>query len=253
MAGVAIAGNPGAKLQKVEPYFDPATGWGRRETWAGPKAAIDAKAAEIGLAGIKFTTSQKGPHKALVCDIPGVPDGGQTGEDIADTYEFVAEWAQESIFANPKVIAAAGTAETLVNWRYQIEKALSAKPPTALSGSPAAMLQALYWLRARGVESFELRRIVFRRTRTLPVNHPSTVKMDFLEDIWTTAQLISDFDIPQEIADQFPANPAITPVGTIWGWKYRQDSSQILYGIGGKKTEIKEWMFAAWPVDLYDV
>lgn len=257
MAGTAQTGNPRAFLQKVEYYFDPATGPGRRETWVGSTAAIDAKAAEIQAAGLKYTQSQKGPSKSLVCDVPS-QSGATSDQEIADTYEFDAEFAQESVYANPKLLAAATTTETLADWKYLIEKALSAKPPTGLitpssPTPPDPAMQAIYDLRARGVETFEPRRLVFRRTRTLPLNHASKVIMTAIEHIWTTVALISDFAIPAPIAAEFPADPTTTPVGCIWGWKYRKDTSQILWGIAGKKTEIKEWVFGALPTIMYDV
>ena len=258
MPNVAIAGNLKAILQAEEPYFDPGEGWQNQQTWIGTKDAIYAKASEMAAAGFKVRVTQKGPKYTAVCNIPTVT--GATGEQQAlDQYELDAEWAQDSIYANPRVVEASNNSTYKVaTWRSRIEKALKTDPPTSLTFTlndtdlEIAAMQALYYLAALKVEAFETRRYVLRRRRTIPATYSQPVSLDPFEKIYRTATLISGFNIPALIAGQLPADPPFTPQGTVWGWKARTDASQFIPALN-KKEEVKEWVFAAWASYLYQI
>jgi hypothetical protein len=66
--------------------------------------------------------------------------------------------------------------------------------------------------------------------------------------------LISVFGLPAKIQSQLPANPsaADTPATADWGWWMRTDRSEQIPALN-KLEEIKEWVFAAWEIGIFNV
>jgi len=250
MSHIAIAGNPGAIREKQDYIFDPQTGWSLQEIWNGTQNAIQGLANSFSLAGLRVSTSHRGP--SWTCRVV-FGDQNQGQEIPQDHWGFVAEYAQEDIRANPKVLELAATAETLALWIKDIDAALKAGTP--LSGTVDPGQQVIYNMKARGIETFETKRICLRRRRIISVRYVAQVAVTAIEKVYTTAALVSatrGFAIPSIIASRLPADPPFTPVDCTWSWKERADESDIILNLN-KAEECKDFVFAAWNNYLYNV
>lgn len=116
-------------------------------------------------------------------------------------------------------------------------------------------LYAIYSQMLMGLESWEVRRVVLSRRRTCSANYALRHVVDGVEKVYTTAALITTFDLPNtagEIGTRLPANPTTTPPGTAWAWKIRRQDSQQLRGTG-RIEEVIDWVFAAWSLSTHQL
>jgi hypothetical protein len=225
--------------------FDPARGVEVVITFQGEQAAIESDAATVKANG--------GTADSYFYADPGIyrmdvvyPD---TADEANDVWERVSEFVQEDLRSNPNVIAAAGTSDTLNLWFKDINAAVA--DGTGLSGV-SSQEQLLFDYVSRGQTSHEVRRIVLRRRRTIPIGFTTPRTPTAVESIYTTAALVLNFDIPPAVQAILPADPGSAPSGTTWAWKVRVDSS-VLIPYERKTEEVMEWTFAAWSTLTYDL
>jgi hypothetical protein len=250
---MATVGNNGIVLVGREIDWDPKEGPGVTEIYEGEEAALTTQAVQWFKAGYRARVD---PHQGPIYRMRVFfPDGRDNRQVFTETWERTTEWAQLDIRNNPKVIkAAGGSSVTLALWVKDIKKALA--DGQQLSGTVDPGQEKLYTLYARGAEVYEVKRFVLRRRRVFPPKLASTVKLDVVEKIYTTAKLIVGWAVPALIVQQLPVDPAAadTPSDTAWGWRPRVDNSVTTLGRNANKTEeVLDFVFAAWSTLLYDI
>lgn len=250
-----------ASLVSDEREFDPQLGHLQVQVWEGTKAAILVKEAELEAAQWKLTRRKRNGNSPVYSIEASKPLDTPT-----DRWKIVTEMVQLDIRQNPKVIAAAVSADTLALWVQAIEAALAAglslpdyyTQVRGLTGTDAPIIsdeeQELYNLMAMGVTSYEVHRPVLTRSRIIAPDYPEPFLVEAVTAIYTTTGLIACFNPPQEIISRLPADlPSyLTPLDCVWGWKLRQQESDFLLSVN-RVEEQHSWVFAAWPLLLYDV
>jgi len=241
---ISIGNNSVREIAGGEHDFDPAIGYTNVRLYEGDEESLVSMAAGFNSKGWKSTVyHHAGPVHRMRVQIAKVPLSEI--ETPVDTFGWDTELAQESIFSNPQVLAAAGSDDEIARWKASYKEPLKeSKLPSTLTTFSAEQLE-LYTLLLRGQEAVEVERLVLRRTRTFTLRYPQPIRLTSVPEIYTSSALISAFDIPGSVAAQFPATPGTTPQYTVWGWKKRRDSSNILVA-QGRVEENKDWVFAAW-------
>jgi len=248
--GIIRIGNNGVRPVGSRTRFDPATGVEEVLVYEGEEDALRTEASNVMLSGLGKAEVYPHDGPSYRMDVV-LPDDPATA---ADNWERVTEFVQEDFRENPKVISIVGTSATLALWVFQIKQALAGgQALTAVVPAPPASQQLLYDEMARGVTSHELRRIVLRRRRTIPIGWTSPRVPTAVEQIFTTGAMVRIFGIPPGVQAILPATPGFTPSGRDWGWKVRQDDS-VLVPSTRKTQEVMQWTFAAWSTSLlYDL
>lgn len=249
--GVINIGNTGVReITGGEHDFDPSLGYVFTRVYEGDEDSLISMGAGFQLKGWKANVfHHAGPVWRLRVSIPKVPLNQI--ETPIDTWGWDTELAQESIFSNPRVIASTGLTgaaadDLLAQWKKDFKSKLKENDLPSTTGFSDRKLE-LYTLLQRGQEAVEVERLVLRRRRTFTLLFPAPIQLNSIPRIYTSTQLIHDFDIPSKIQAQFPATPgpSETPQYTTWGWKKRRDSSEILIA-SGRVEETKDFLFAAW-------
>lgn len=136
--------------------------------------------------------------------------------------------------------------------------------PTATQESgytQSVMAAEIYRYLIKNQKSYETRRPVLIRTRTISTKYPQQFSMPASEKIYKTDTLISHYSIPRIIALRLPgytlaspSNPEPTevPTGYIWAWKERRWQSSIVVA-QNKVEETTEWLYAAWSKLTYEL
>jgi hypothetical protein len=259
----------------LDPRYGPAT----REVWAGRRSDLLGLATVYQLSGFRVEYSD---HEGIAQLIVTLPQGNDpsVSEVPADTWEIITEMDQQSIWNNKRVFSqAVDGVPTIAYWRKRIQNALvgnfqqagtdpaefeqynegSRDPltPTEAGFSrtgPEPFLAKLYEKFLRGQDSFEFRRLTLRLTRVISATFAGRAVLDPIEKIYTTLKLQTTFGVPNTVFNLLPADPpaSLTPPDTAWSWKLRQDGFQIVLSTN-KVQETKDWVFAAWDTDLYEL
>jgi hypothetical protein len=239
-------------MESSEFILDEATGSQRVDVWVGMKG--DVETFMFGLAvleGVRAVSRRRaGPVYEAVVTWAGVNDGEV--EPAVDKWGLRTEFAQEDIRGSPNIIALAGGDDALAAFWYRDNKEAlkeGEEPEGNPDVDPGQM--KLWRLMARGAEAYETKRHVLRRTRVIPVNHATPAEVNAVEVIYTTAQLVARYGVPQGFARKLPPNPDITPEDTMWGWRERTNDSEFDWSTG-KVMETYEWLFAPWSTVLYN-
>jgi hypothetical protein len=255
-------GNNSARIIGTDTVFDPNLGEQLVEIWEGTEIALatEARTRILPFGGKAKISQVDGPIYKMTVTWGDPPANAGEPEVPVERWERVTEYVQEDLRNNPRVIAAASTAETLNRWVNAIKAALkanqtltqyytSASDPNPVIDPAQEMIYQLY---ARGASSHEVKRTVLRVRRTFSVQYALRYNVDAVERIYTTAALRAAFGIPAPIAIHLPPDPALTPANTVWSWKQRQDNSVFLPGLN-KIEESRDWVFAAWSTLLYEL
>ena|SRR5437899_4931269 len=110
---------------------------------------------------------------------------------------------------------------------------------------------------ALGESTFEVKRAVLRRRRSIAADYASPIVIDAVDTIYKPASLGTVFGPLGGLLAQLPGDPttrAANPINAIpnhiWGWKLKTQSSEYIPAVG-KVEEVMEWVFASWNQYLY--
>lgn len=239
------------------------------EVWRGTRAQALAKASALRLAGFRVQRRKwSGPGYQVTGTISLAPvaGGGSGSETPVDRWRITTQLAQLDMRSNPKLLAAfrAFVAEEYIesqlNINIQTADNLLASggsvndvgPSSPPNPAADALGRKLFNLRARGTQSYELKRPVLTRIRTVSTNYANQFIMEAQPKVYTTAALIRDFGLPATIQQRLPATPNEAPSDTVWAWLWQQQDSDTIPSLG-RVEEMDSWVFAAWSTVLYDV
>ncbi len=256
-----VTGYQGAVRAETGEDFDPAVGAVRYEIWRGSKAVIREKMLELKALGWRLSARKYngGPGMELYAQRGLSSEDDFQAEVPTDRWKITRELVQIDIRGNPKVIAAAVSADTLARWMNAIHAAIDAGLSladyyTSIGESPTVADEhvMLYNLVAMGGDSYEVHRPVLSLVRTMNADNPQKFVMDARPAVYTTDALITTYTIPPAVAQRLPVDPALKPLNTVWAWGLRQQESDILISTN-RVEEVLSWTFAAWSTLLYDV
>lgn len=269
----------GYALVSEEVTFDKFTGRAWTQNYEGTRPALNALSILFGNAGGRTSLSTPGGKATLSVVWSRNPGSNPLAppsppELPVDRWEFTSEPYQISIFKRPDVAAEAATflhtSESIVPPATQV---VVYKGPAAyrklIQDSVDAGLSVpfesdsvnypfgskVFTELVRGDESWETKRLVLSRTRSYSPDYLGTPRpVSLYTPVYTRGSLISEFNIPSQIASRIPSDPTSPPPpsGTVWGW--REKSCSEGYSTGSRKIEERrEWDFAAWSTFLYTI
>lgn len=254
-------GNNSSRIIGTETSFDPAIGQTVVFLYEGDELALLALAAQF---QEKRNRANVYPHEGPVYRMRvEIPRAGVGDELPVDTWEWVTDLAEVSIWSSPLVLqkfknfaqSVGGTQDdALAVAKKQFKTDLKENTtPTAMAAKGySGFVLELYTLLLRGQEAVELERKVLRRVRNFSLRYAGRQDVSAVPIVYTTGSLISTFGIPGFIAAQMPVNPGAAPDYTTWAWKRRRFDTQINASIN-RVVEQTDFVFAAWANLTHEV
>jgi hypothetical protein len=175
-----------------------------------------------------------------------------TVEIPVDKWQIQTEWAQVDIRRSPKLLAKAGGDKAILNKAFDLAKKAIEDPTTEAPIFAYDAAVSIYNLLTHGADSYEVKRCVLTRVRTISPSYAQQIVIDATEKIFTTATLVNQFGVPAAIAARLPANPPGVITDSAWAWKERKQTSEFTLALG-KVEEQSDWVFGLWSTVLYDV
>lgn len=248
---MSYAGTKGPLLTSQEAEFSRGQGWSDTVTYTGGRDEVFGIADELIFDGYEFDITQDGPYYTLTGRRQAQNVNNQS---FVDRYKFSKESIDREIWTLEAVQSEANNYGDIQDYKKIIEDALEDGDETAMTLSlpPANYPAAWKTLTelARGATHYEDEYIVLARERVVGIKYTPKLDLKNTSYIYTTAQLISVFGIPNFSNVFLPDAPSYIPPQTQWGWRSRNEQINFLEG---QKAEIsQDWVYAAWSTNLYD-
>lgn len=246
--------------------FAPSVDPDRKGTWNYSYEGTDngiANLADVMLAaGAKINATYGSGSARLEASFPFYPgadpsDAGTppTAEVPADRYSVKFGAVQVSLFALPKATNEADGYIAVPQYKKDITDAVNAGTALGLDSGTYPFAHVIYRLLSHGVENVNVDRPTLRRTRTYSYTFADRRVVTFDQYAYTTSRLITEFDIPTDIADILPVDPSgtgETPVSSTWGWRIADQDLE--YNPTSRKwEETVVWEYAAYDTGIFTI
>jgi hypothetical protein len=250
---------------EVSRQYNNGEGTGRYITYKyrGSKDALRAASADWVRAGGKYQINEDGPYSEATVTYAGTnfntdnptfrPPADE--EEPSYRYEFRTEYVDASLFELPLVRAEARTYISEEEY-YSAVKASGDDPKNVKLPMPEAQFPLAYQLikkLARGQTSFQTSRVSLTRISSYSSLNGLPETPPIISAVYDGVNLANINFFPLSVRNVMPrppANPNLTPAGTVWAWLKTNDSSSLV--IKTNQVERNEtWTFAAWDLFAY--
>lgn len=250
---------------EISRQYNNGDGTGRYITYKyrGSKDALRAASADWVRAGGKYQINEDGPYSEATVTYAGTnfntdnptfrPPADE--EEPSYRYEFRTEYVDASLFELPLVRAEARTYISEEEY-YSAVKASGDDPKNVKLPMPEAQFPLAYQLikkLARGQTSFQTSRVSLTRISSYSSLNGLPETPPIISAVYDGVNLANINFFPLSVRNVMPrppANPNLTPAGTVWAWLKTNDSSSLV--IKTNQVERNEtWTFAAWDLFAY--
>jgi hypothetical protein len=257
---------------EVSRQYNNGDGTGRYITYKyrGSKDALRAASADWVAAGGKYQINEDGPYSEATVTFAGSqidPNAPLSPvdpfqEEPTTRFEFRTEYIDASLFALPYVRAEAkrfvttfGSGATEADYFSAIK--LAGEDPKnnklTFSESQFPLASQLVIRLARGQDSFQTSRVSLTRVSSFSARNGLPATPPIISSIYTGEVLAARNGFPDSVKTMMPkppADPNLTPDGTVWSWLKTNDSTSLI--IKTNQVERNEtWTFAAWDLFAY--
>lgn len=250
---------------EVSRQYNNGEGTGRYITYKyrGSKDALRAASADWVRAGGKYQINEDGPYSEATVTYAGTNFNTENPtfrppadeEEPSYRYEFRTEYVDASLFELPLVRAEARNYISEEEY-YSAVKASGDDPKNVKLPMPEAQFPLAYQLikkLARGQTSFQTSRVSLTRISSYSSLNGLPATPPIISAVYDGANLANINFFPLSVRNVMPrppANPNLTPSGTVWAWLKTNDSSSLV--IKTNQVERNEtWTFAAWDLFAY--
>lgn len=212
-------------------------------TFDGTSADILALTATLLAQGARVSRRNSGGQNVLVAQWNRDPDGSVSDEVPADIWDDDTLTEEVDLFDVDAAVAEAATYVSAALYRKDITDAVNDGESFPLDSNSYAVGLQIYNYLARGIKSIPLNRPVLTRNRSFSATYEGRNQMEYLQRVWTSAALISEFEIPQAVQDRMPDDPSpVSDTEYVWGWKLTVDRSSYNTATG-KIQETRSWTY----------
>jgi hypothetical protein len=250
---------------EISRQYNNGDGTGRYITYKyrGSKDALRAASADWVRAGGKYQINEDGPYSEATVTYAGTnfntdnptfrPPADE--EEPSYRYEFRTEYVDASLFELPLVRAEARTYISEEEY-YSAVKASGDDPKNVKLPMPEAQFPLAYQLikkLARGQTSFQTSRVSLTRISSYSSLNGLPETPPIISAVYDGVNLANINFFPLSVRNVMPrppANPNLTPAGTVWAWLKTNDSSSLVI----KTNQVERngtWTFAAWDLFAY--
>ena len=250
---------------EVSREYSGGDGTGRQITYRyrGSKDALRAASVNWVAAGGKYQISENGPYSEATVVFSGTlldtnnPTAPRdpTEEEPNTRYEFRTEYVDASLFELPQVRAEAKKYISEQEY-YSAVKLAGEDPKNNKLPMPESQFPLAYQLTkrlSRGQTSFQTSRVSLTRISSYSALNGLPATPPIISAVYSGPFLANFNFFPASVRNVMPrppADPNLTPDGTVWAWLKTNDSTSLT--IKTNQVERNEtWTFAAWDLFAY--
>jgi hypothetical protein len=250
---------------EVSREYSGGDGTGRQITYRyrGSKDALRIASASWVLAGGKYQITENGPYSEATVVYSGTlldtnnPTAPRdpTEEEPNTRYEFRTEYVDASLFELPQVRAEAKRYISEQEY-YSAVKLAGEDPKNNKLPMPESQFPLAYQLTkrlSRGQTSFQTSRVSLTRISSYSALNGLPATPPIISAVYSGPFLANFNFFPASVRNVMPrppADPNLTPDGTVWAWLKTNDSTSLT--IKTNQVERNEtWTFAAWDLFAY--
>lgn len=250
---------------EVSREYSGGDGTGRQITYRyrGSKDALRIASASWVTAGGKYQITENGPYSEATVVYSGTlldtnnPTAPRdpTEEEPNTRYEFRTEYVDASLFELPQVRAEAKKYISEEEY-YSVVKLAGEDPKNNKLPMPESQFPLAYQLTkrlSRGQTSFQTSRCSLTRISSYSALNGLPATPPIISAVYDGPTLANYNFFPASVRNVMPrppANPNLTPDGTVWAWLKTNDSTSLT--IKTNQVERNEtWTFAAWDLFAY--
>ena len=250
---------------EVSREYSGGDGTGRQITYRyrGSKNALRIASASWVTAGGKYQITENGPYSEATVVYSGTlldtnnPTAPRdpTEEEPNTRYEFRTEYVDASLFELPQVRAEAKKYISEEEY-YSVVKLAGEDPKNNKLPMPESQFPLAYQLTkrlSRGQTSFQTSRCSLTRISSYSALNGLPATPPIISAVYDGPTLANYNFFPASVRNVMPrppANPNLTPDGTVWAWLKTNDSTSLT--IKTNQVERNEtWTFAAWDLFAY--
>jgi hypothetical protein len=250
---------------EVSREYSGGDGTGRQITYRyrGSKDALRAASVNWVSAGGKYQISENGPYSEATVVYSGTlldtnnPTAPRdpTEEEPNTRYEFRTEYVDASLFELPQVRAEAKRYISEQEY-YSAVKLAGEDPKNNKLPMPESQFPLAYQLTkrlSRGQTSFQTSRCSLTRISSYSALNGLPATPPIISAVYSGPFLANFNFFPASVRNVMPrppADPNLTPDGTVWAWLKTNDSTSLT--IKTNQVERNEtWTFAAWDLFAY--
>lgn len=250
---------------EVSREYSGGDGTGRQITYRyrGSKDALRFASASWVLAGGKYQIIENGPYSEATVVFSGTNfnTNNPTAPVIASEeepntrYEFRTEYVDASLFELPQVRAEAKKYISEEEY-YSVVKLAGEDPKNNKLPMPESQFPLAYQLvrrLSRGQTSFQTSRCSLTRISSYSALNGLPATPPIISAVYDGPTLANFNFFPasvRAVMPRPPADPNLTPDGTVWSWLKTNDSTSLT--IKTNQVERNEtWTFAAWDLFAY--
>ena len=250
---------------EVSREYSGGDGTGRQITYRyrGSKNALRIASASWVTAGGKYQITENGPYSEATVVYSGTlldtnnPTAPRdpTEEEPNTRYEFRTEYVDASLFELPQVRAEAKKYISEEEY-YSVVKLAGEDPKNNKLPMPESQFPLAYQLTkrlSRGQTSFQTSRCSLTRISSYSALNGLPATPPIISAVYDGPTLANFNFFPASVRNVMPrppANPNLTPDGTVWAWLKTNDSTSLT--IKTNQVERNEtWTFAAWDLFAY--
>lgn len=255
----------GLAYTEVSRQYNNGDGTGRyiTYTYRGSKDALRAASADWVAAGGKYQINEDGPYSTATVTFAGSqidPNNPLSPvdpfqEEPTTRFEFRTEYIDASLFELPYVRAEAKKYVSDEEY-FSAVKLAGEDPKNNKLPMPEGQFPLAYQLikrLARGQTSFQTSRVSLTRVSSFSARNGLPATPPIISSIYTGEVLAARNGFPDSVKTMMPkapADPNLTPDGTVWSWLKTNDSTSLI--IKTNQVERNEtWTFAAWDLFAY--
>lgn len=255
----------GSGYIEVSREYSGGDGTGRQITYRyrGSKNALRIASASWVLAGGKYQITENGPYSEATVVFSGTlldtnnPTAPRdpTEEEPNTRYEFRTEYVDASLFELPQVRAEAKKYISEQEY-YSAVKLAGEDPKNNKLPMPESQFPLAYQLTkrlSRGQTSFQTSRVSLTRISSYSALNGLPATPPIISAVYSGPFLANFNFFPASVRNVMPrppADPNLTPDGTVWAWLKTNDSTSLT--IKTNQVERNEtWTFAAWDLFAY--
>ncbi len=232
-------------------------------TYRGSKDALRAASADWVAAGGKYQINEDGPYSTATVTFAGSqidPNAPLSPvdpfqEEPTTRFEFRTEYIDASLFELPYVRAEAKKYISDEEY-FSAVKLAGEDPKNNKLPMPEGQFPLAYQLikrLSRGQTSFQTSRVSLTRVSSFSARNGLPATPPIISSIYTGEVLSARNGFPDSVKTMMPkppADPNLTPDGTVWSWLKTNDSTSLI--IKTNQVERKEtWTFAAGDLLVY--
>lgn len=255
----------GSGYIEVSREYSGGDGTGRQITYRyrGSKNALRIASASWVLAGGRYQITENGPYSEATVVFSGTlldtnnPTAPRdpTEEEPNTRYEFRTEYVDASLFELPQVRAEAKKYISEEEY-YSAVKLAGEDPKNNKLPMPESQFPLAYQLTkrlSRGQTSFQTSRVSLTRISSYSALNGLPATPPIISAVYSGPFLANFNFFPASVRNVMPrppADPNLTPDGTVWAWLKTNDSTSLT--IKTNQVERNEtWTFAAWDLFAY--